>query len=125
VKGLAEESITEKPQDNFNIKHAPKIFTETCAIDCNKSAIEINNLIRGLSPYPAAFTHLDGKKLKIFTATIEKSTPTSSTGTYETDGKHFLKFACNDGYISITDLQLEGKKRMKVEDFLRGYRFSV
>ncbi len=125
VIGLADESITEKPQDNFNIKHAPKIFTETCAIDWNKSANEINNLIRGLSPYPAAFTHLDGKKLKIFTATIEKSTPTSSTGTYETDGKHFLKFACNDGYISITDLQLEGKKRMKVEDFLRGYRFSV
>ena len=123
VKGLAEESITEKPQDNFNIKHAPKIFTETCSIDWNKSANEINNLIRGLSPYPAAFTHLDGKKLKIFTATIEKSTPTSSTGTYETDGKHFLKFACNDGYICITDLQLEGKKRMKVEDFLRGYRF--
>ena len=123
VKGLAEESITEKPQDNFNIKHAPKIFTETCAIDWNKSAVEINNLIRGLSPYPAAFTHLDGKKLKIFAASIEKTTPNSTIGTYETDGKHFLKFVCNDGYINITDLQLEGKKRMKVEDFLRGYRF--
>ena len=123
VKGLAEESITEKPQDNFNIKHAPKIFTETCAIDWNKSAVGINNLIRGLSPYPAAFTHLDGKKLKIFAASIEKTTPNSTIGTYETDGKHFLKFVCNDGYINITDLQLEGKKRMKVEDFLRGYRF--
>ena len=124
VKGLAEESITEKPQDNFNIKHAPKIFTETCAIDWNKSAVDINNLIRGLSPYPAAFTQLDGKKLKIFAASIENSTPTVATGTYKTDGKHFLKFACNDGYISIKDLQLEGKKRMKVEDFLRGYRFG-
>lgn len=123
VKGLAEESITEKPQDNFNIKHAPKIFTETCAIDWNKSAVDINNLIRGLSPYPAAFTQLDGKKLKIFAASIENSTPTVAIGSYETDGKHFFKFACNDGYINITDLQLEGKKRMKVEDFLRGYRF--
>jgi methionyl-tRNA formyltransferase len=123
VKGLAEESITEKPQDNVNIKHAPKIFTETCAINWNNTVTNNNNLIRGLSPYPAAFTHLDGKKLKIFTATIEKTIPTVSIGSYETDGKHFLKFACNDGYISITDLQLEGKKRMKVDDFLRGYRF--
>lgn len=123
VKGLAEESITEKPQDNFNIKHAPKIFTETCAINWNNGATDINNLIRGLSPYPAAFTHLDGKKLKIFTALVENTTPTSAIGTHETDGKHFLKFACKDGYINITDLQLEGKKRMKVEDFLRGYRF--
>lgn len=124
VIGLAEENITEKPQDNFNIKHAPKIFTETCAIDWNKSAIEINNLIRGLSPYPAAFTHLDGKKLKVFAATIEiDSSPSSTIGLYNTDGKQYLKFACNNGYICITDLQLEGKKRMKVEDFLRGYRF--
>lgn len=123
VIGLAAGTITEKPQEHFNIKHAPKIFTETCAINWNKTGTDINNLIRGLSPYPAAFTHLDGKKLKIFAAVIEKTSPASTTGTYETDGKHFLKFACNDGYISITDLQLEGKKRMKVEDFLRGYRF--
>ena len=124
VKGLAEESITEKPQDNFNIKHAPKIFTETCSIDWNKSANEINNLIRGLSPYPSAFTQLDGKKLKIFASTIDLDSSSLSTiGSYKTDGKQYLKFACNDGYICITDLQLEGKKRMKVEDFLRGYRF--
>lgn len=123
VTGLAEGSITEKPQENIEIKHAPKIFTETCSIDWNKTAFEINNLIRGLSPYPAAFTFLDGKKLKIFAAKIETIHPTSANGTYETDGKHFLKFTCNDGCISITDLQLEGKKRMKIEDFLRGYRF--
>jgi len=126
VIGLAEGNINEKPQDNFNIKHAPKIFTETCAIDWNKSANEINNLIRGLSPYPAAFTHLDGKKLKIFASTIDlDSSSLSTTGSYKTDGKQYLKFGCNDGYICITDLHLEGKKRMKVEDFLRGYRFGV
>jgi len=123
VIGLAEVSIMEKPQDNSNIKHAPKIFTETCAIDWHKSAEEINNLIRGLSPYPAAFTFLDEKKLKVFASEIEITNTVSSTGTYETDGKHFLKFGCNDGFIHIKDLQLEGKKRMKVEDFLRGYRF--
>jgi methionyl-tRNA formyltransferase len=124
VIGLAEATIYEKPQENFNIKHAPKIFTETCFIDWNKSANEINNLIRGLSPYPSAFTQLDGKKLKIFASTIDlDSSSLSTTGSYKTDGKQYLKFACNDGYICITDLQLEGKKRMKVEDFLRGYRF--
>jgi len=63
------------------------------------------------------------KKLKIFAAQIENTQPDNAVGSYKTDGKHFLKFACSDAYINITDLQLEGKKRMKVEDFLRGYRF--
>ena len=130
IIGLAEGKIKETPQENFVnqpgliLKHAPKIFTETCNIDWSKSCEAINNLIRGLSPYPAAFTKLDEKKLKIFTATIEKTTPTCSVGLHETDNKTYLRFACNDGYIYITDLQLEGKKRMKTEDFLRGYRFN-
>ena len=130
IIGLAEGKIKETPQENFAnqpgliLKHAPKIFTETCNIDWSKSCEAINNLIRGLSPYPAAFTKLDEKKLKIFTATIEKTTHTCSVGLHETDNKNYLRFACNDGYIYITDLQLEGKKRMKTEDFLRGYRFN-
>ena len=124
VIGLAENSINETPQSNLNIKHAPKIFTETCKIDWNKSSAEIHNLIRGLSPYPAAFTYLDEKKLKIFNSKIEKTTPKLSPGNYESDGKSFLRFSCTDGYINILELQLEGKKRMNVEDFIRGYRFS-
>jgi methionyl-tRNA formyltransferase len=85
----------------------------------------VYNLIRGLSPYPAAFTKLEGKTLKIFRAKKEKVQPQTNIGSFETDKKTFLKFACVDGYLQIEELQLEGKKKMLVKDFLRGYRFST
>lgn len=125
VKGLAEHSIEEQPQDAIDpstLKHAPKIFTETCRIDWNKPTNEIYNLIRGLSPYPAAFTMLNGKMLKIYRAEKETATPSKAAGEFVTDGKQYLKFATADGHISITELQMEGKKKMKVEEFLRGWR---
>jgi len=126
VIGLSENSITETPQSHQEIlKNAPKIFTENCIIDWNKTAVEINQLINGLSPYPAAFTYLNEKKLKIFSAEIELSNTSSiEKGTHQTDGKNYLKFSCGDGYLNIKDLQLEGKKRMPTSDFLRGYRFN-
>ena len=127
VKGLAEGTLKEIPQPGKDhrarLHHAPKLSTETSKIDWNKSADEVYNLIRGLSPYPAAFTFLNGKTLKIFKAKKEFGPPAIAPGEVETDKKTFLKFACNDGYIRITELQLEGKKRMNVEEFLRGYRF--
>jgi len=126
VIGLSENSITETPQNHEEVlKNAPKIFTENCTIDWNKSAVDINQLINGLSPYPAAFTYLNEKKLKIFSAEIELCDTTSiEKGTHQTDGKNYLKFSCSDGFIHIKDLQLEGKKRMPISDFLRGYRFN-
>ncbi|MBS1734329.1 MAG: methionyl-tRNA formyltransferase [Bacteroidetes bacterium] len=127
LAGIASDNIAEVPQsqttDSGALKHAPKIFTETCTINWQHTANEIYNLIRGLSPYPAAFTTLHEKKLKIFRAEKENRNNSAETGSVETDGKTYLRFACLDGYISITELQLEGKKKMKVEDFLRGYRF--
>ena len=111
------ERLTESP-----LNHAPKIFTETCQIDWNQSTDSIHNKIRGLSPYPAAFTFINEKKLKIFTCTKEITTRNSAIGTASTDNKTFLKFSCADGYVHISDLQLEGKKRMTVEEFLRGFR---
>lgn len=126
IKGLADGSITEKPQSEVatdGLKHAPKIFTETCQINFNKSVADVYNLIRGLAPYPTAFTFLNGKKLKIYSADKINRQPNHTAGEVETDGRTFLRYACNDGYINITDLQLEGKKRMLIEDFLRGYRF--
>jgi len=105
------------------LKHAPKIFTETCEIDWAKPVDEVYNLIRGLSPYPTAFTFLDGKKLKIFKANKTQVTTTTEPGKFKTDKKNFLEFACVDGYISVKELQLEGKKKMTVTDFLRGYRW--
>jgi methionyl-tRNA formyltransferase len=83
----------------------------------------VYNLIRGLAPYPAAFTFLDGKKLKLYKAEKVNKVPAVTAGTFETDSKTFLQFACTDGYISILELQLEGKKKMTIADFLRGYRF--
>jgi methionyl-tRNA formyltransferase len=126
VKGLANGTLTEIPQPGDEssrmLKHVPKIFTETCKIDWNQSAGAIYNLIRGLSPYPAAFTYLNEKMLKIYKAKKEMHISPKSAGSVETDNKTYLKFAAADGYIHITELQLEGKKKMMVDEFLRGYR---
>ena len=128
VNGLASGELKEVPQATIatnpsDIKHAPKIFTETAKIDWTKTVDEIYNLIRGLSPYPAAFAYLDGKLLKIYKAKKEKAHPNLAPGEIETDKKSYLKFASSDGYINIEELQLEGKKRMNVVEFLRGYKF--
>jgi methionyl-tRNA formyltransferase len=120
IKNSANSSLIT---DHSLLKHAPKITTQTCQIDWLRSADEIYNLIRGLSPYPAAFTELGDKTLKIFRSEKEHAPPTSRPGRWETDRKTWLKFACTDGYIHVKDIQLEGKKRMGIEDFLRGYRF--
>ncbi len=128
VEGLAAGTLKEVPQENAPLaanevlKLAPKIFTETCRIDWNRPASEIYNLIRGLSPFPGAFTHLDGKLLKIYRAEKEGATPGAAAGQYITDKKNWLKFACPDGVISLKEIQLEGKKKMGIEDFLRGYK---
>ena len=127
VKGLAAGTLKETPQsaiENLSVRHAPKIFTETCKIDFAKTADEVHNLVRGLSPFPGAFCSLNGKTLKIFRTEKEESNPDIEPGQYKTDEKTFLKFACSNGYISVKELQLEGKKKMNIEDFLRGYRFS-
>ena len=110
--------------DSRLLHHAPKITTDTCRISWTKSINEIHNLIRGLSPYPTAFTELGDKTIKIFRSEKEPSFPTSKPGRWESDGKTYLKFAAKDGYILLKDVQLEGKKRMLIEDFLRGYRFG-
>lgn len=126
VKQMAEEDLKESPQllsTDETLHQAPKIFTETCEIDFDKPVETVHNLIRGLSPYPTAFTFLNGKKLKIFESAIVDKTPTIKPGEYETDGKVCLQFACNNGYVLVKELQLEGKKKMLTEDFLRGYRF--
>ncbi|HTI89222.1 MAG TPA: methionyl-tRNA formyltransferase [Puia sp.] len=123
IEGLTAGTLKATPQqDGAELKHAPKIFTETCLIDWNRTTDEVYNLIRGLSPFPAAYTYLDGKMLKVYHSEKEKKAPGKTPGTYETDQKTYLKFATLDGYIHVTQLQLEGKKKMQVQDFLRGFR---
>lgn len=127
VKGLFSQSITARPQPvvaDSNIRHAPKIFTETCRIDFLKSVQEVHNLVRGLSPFPGAFTEFEGKTLKIYRGRpIAAQLPEDAVpGNFVTDGKTFLRFVAADGYYEVIDLQLEGKKRMAAVDFIRGYR---
>jgi methionyl-tRNA formyltransferase len=116
-----EETMNRNGLKESDLKHAPKIFKEDMKINWEKTAKEVYQHIKGLSPYPTAFTQLNQLGLKIYDAEISENlllTP----GEYQTDGKTFLKFQCIDGSISVLDLQLEGKKRMIVQEFLRGNR---
>ena len=131
VQGLADDSLREVAQlstinhQPSTLLHAPKIFTDTCKIDFTQSAATVHNLIRGLSPFPGAFTQLNGKMCKIYRSEKSVGPVKIAPGNYETDGKTFLQFACADGYLVVKELQLEGKKKMCTEDFLRGYRFTA
>ena len=124
--GLFDNSIKAVPQDqvigNDTIKHAPKIFTKDCEIEWDKSCAAIHNLIRGLAPFPGAITKIDGKIVKLFLTQAIDANPIEAPGSFITDGKTFAKIACKDGYIELADIQWEGKKRMPIIDFLRGYR---
>ncbi|MFZ4059581.1 MAG: methionyl-tRNA formyltransferase, partial [Ferruginibacter sp.] len=120
VQPIAQENLIDAAPDT--IPNAPKIFTETCLIQWDKTTENVFNLIRGLSPYPAAFTQLHGKKLKIFTA-VRNTDKIKAAGQIESDQKTYLRFYTFDGAIDIIELQLEGKKRMNVADFLRGYKW--
>jgi methionyl-tRNA formyltransferase len=132
IQGIAEDSLEEKPQgfiDKENnepivLRHAPKIFTETCRINFNQPVANVHNLVRGLSPFPGAFTMLNHKTLKIYRTEKIQKIHDQTPGSYETDGKSFFQFACTDGFLLVKELQLEGKKKMGVVDFLRGYRFE-
>lgn len=118
IKAVAQEQVI----GNEALKHAPKIFTKDCEIDWDKSCAAIHNLIRGLAPFPGAITKIDGKIVKLFLTQAIDATPTEAPGSFITDGKTFAKIACKDGYIELADIQWEGKKRMLIIDFLRGYR---
>ncbi|MBE5321037.1 methionyl-tRNA formyltransferase [Pedobacter sp. MR2016-19] len=123
LKAIEAGEVNEQPQpQSGELKHAPKIFKDDCKIDWNNQAQTIYNLIRGLSPYPTAFTFLNDKTLKVFKAEIEDKEPGIVAGGFLTDGKTYLKFAAKDGFIKLLDIQYEGKKRMLIEDFLRGMR---
>lgn len=123
VDGLAAGNIAGRPQVTTDfLHHAPKIFREDCAIDWNRPAEAIHNQIRGLAPYPAAFTMLEGKQMKIFGSSFEPAANLPAPGSYETDGRSLLRFAAADGWLYCLDIQYEGKKRMPVSDFLRGFR---
>ena len=110
--------------ETMELKPAPKIFKEDCMIDWNQPAVKVFNHIRGLSPYPGAFSILATDKeynLKVFETEYEIKSHDLEPGTVQTNGKNDFSVAVNDGFIKITELQIAGKKRMKTGDFLRGF----
>ena len=124
VKMIAQDKLIAK---GYISKPAPKIFKEDCLINWASDVIAIKNKIRGLSPYPTAWTKLldpDGYEtpMKLFRVEIEKADYKIEPGTIYSDQKTFLKIGASNGWISVKELQLSGKKRMKVDDFLRGFQ---
>lgn len=124
VAAIATKDIHPLPQDEaLAIHKAPKIFKETGKIDWTASATSIHNLIRGLSPYPGAWTELQGKTCKIFTSkTLEGKLSGKAPGEWTSDFKTYLHFQCGQGILVVQELQVEGKKRMKVDELLRGWK---
>ncbi len=123
-------NITSTPQPRLEVKPAPKIYKETCRMDFSKTCRELYNFVRGLAPYPAAWmewtdAYGDTLTMKIFEITCEPCIHGHQPGTHETDGKSYLKIAVLDGYILLTDIQLAGKKRMKIAELLRGKKFDT
>ena len=126
LDGLSENSITEKPQPQVeHPKNAFKIFKEDTRIDFSKTSKEVHQFILGMSPYPAAFTTLkigdDEKSLKIYVGKFEISNHEKTSGTLDISKNEF-KIYTKDGVYFPQELQLEGKKRMNVKDFLNGFR---
>lgn len=129
VKAIETGNYKLLPQKDEESIHAPKIFKDTCKINWALSGEKINHLIRGLSPYPAAYTEYIDKNgqptgIKIFKSSFIKEPVLHKPGTVISDQKKFLKVACVDGYISISELQMAGKKRILTEEFLRGFQVT-
>jgi len=124
VEAIDQEKLIN---EGLQVKHAPKIFKDDCRIDWTRDTESVRNLIRGLSPYPAAWTelvHPEKKEVltaKIYAALRDNSSLPAAPGTLQTDGKKYLRIACPDGWLSVTEIQLSGKKRMKTEELLRGF----
>lgn len=124
VEAIDQEKLIN---DGLQVKHAPKIFKDDCRIDWTRDTESVRNLIRGLSPYPSAWTelvHPEKKEVltaKIYAALRDNSSLPVAPGTLQTDGKKYLRIACPDGWLSVTEIQLSGKKRMKIDELLRGF----
>jgi methionyl-tRNA formyltransferase len=129
TSGIPPTTRQESLEENVALKPAPKIFKDDCLIRWNRHITGVHNFIRGLSPYPGAFTFLESpdggaSSLKIFRSTTDPAEHGQQPGTIITDRANFIKIAAEGGYILIHDLQLEGRKRMRTEEFLRGCKIT-
>lgn len=122
------KSLNFIPQEDIKATHAPKIFKNDCRINWQENIVKIHNLIRGLSPYPAAFCEIKNGdaqpvSLKIFRSKIIIESHNKTNGLLIDENNKLLVF-CNGGILEILELQVEGKKRMKTEEFLRGFKIK-
>lgn len=133
VDGILNGTVKSIPQEEMvvagKLRPAPKIFKETCRIDWNQPVKKVYDFVRGLSPYPAAWTELMDSKgevvmVKIFESGKINETHDLTPGTIVTDGKKYMKVAVPDGFVSILSLQLPGKKRLKTDELLRGFHLT-
>lgn len=124
VEHIEKDNVKLSKQEETEVSLAPKIFKEDCRIRWNIPTQQVYNHIRGLSPFPTAWTTLDGAVFKIFKAKKVQLSPTVKPGEILTDNRSFMHFATTDGYIACEEVQMEGKKRMDIRSFLNGYRIS-
>lgn len=123
VQAIARQDYKLQKQDDTQATKAPKLYREHCEIDFKQSAQQAHNFVRGLSPYPAAWTTLDGKQLKVLRSEPELAEHSYPPGQFLSDNKTWIKVAVADGFLSLKSLQLEGRRRLPVEEFLNGYQF--
>jgi methionyl-tRNA formyltransferase len=133
ITDIVEKKVKELPQKKListeeTLKLAPKIHTSDCIIDWNSDTVKIHNLIRGLAPHPCAKSWFKSDSatysFKIYESQPEIEDHALEPGTILSDGKQFIRISCKDGFINISSLQLEGKKRMGTIEFLRGFRIA-
>jgi methionyl-tRNA formyltransferase len=122
VKKIEAGDYTTTPQDHSKVSKAPKIFLATCEINFEQTSKKVHDFVRGLSPYPAAWTTLNGILLKIFKTAYTIENHDIKAGSILSDNRNFIKIATVDGFLWLEELQLQGKKRMSVKDFLNGYK---
>jgi methionyl-tRNA formyltransferase len=120
VQSIAAKSYTSTPQHETSAKHAPKIFKETCEIKWDQNTTAVINFVRGLNPYPSAWAMISGKPFKVHRVSGASGSGTASPGEFTSDSKKYLNIKTADGWISIDELQPEGKKKMSIEEFFRG-----
>lgn len=121
---LEKGTATRTPQDNEKSTYAAKITKELGKIDFSKSAVEIERLIRGLNPWPSAFTTLDDRQIKVWDATAVEGEVKEEPGQIAEVSKTYIKVATGEGYLKINEIQPAGKKRMTMEAFLNGYNME-
>lgn len=121
VNAIASKNYRSTPQPkDATVRHAPKIYKETCEINWNQPDEQVLNFVRGLNPYPSAWTTIEGRTYKIHKVSKTNTKDAKQPGQYSTDHKNYLYIKCGEGWVSIEELQPEGKRKMNIQEFFRG-----